>query len=186
MRAKIASVASVFVSRIDVAVDELIAERLGQTTEAAKRQVLTGLRGKIAIANSKLAYQRYKKLFAGYRWEKLHANGARVQRLLWASTSTKNKDYSDVLYVEELIAPDTVNTIPPATMDAFRDHGKVRLSLEEDIGQAKEVMATLDRSGISIDDGDGEAGRGRRAALRRRLRQTARRRGPQARWQSRR
>ena len=148
---KIASVASFFVSRIDVAVDKLIEERLRQTNEADKRRALTGLRGKVAIANAKLAYQRYKRLFAGARWEKLRAKGARVQRLLWASTGTKNKDYSDVLYVEELIAPDTVNTIPPATMDAFRDHGKVRLSLEEDIDQAKQVMATLDRSGISID-----------------------------------
>ena len=110
-----------------------------------------GLRGKVAIANAKLAYQLYKKLFAGARWEKLRAKGARVQRLLWASTSTKNKDYSDVLYVEELIAADTVNTIPPATMDAFRDHGKVRLSLEEDIDQAQQTMKTLERSGISID-----------------------------------
>ena len=148
---KIASVASFFVSRIDVSVDKLIEERLRQTNEVDKRHALTGLRGKIAIANAKLAYQRYKHLFAGARWEKLRAKGARVQRLLWASTGMKNKDYSDVLYVEELIAPDTVNTIPPATMDAFRDHGKVRLSLEEDIDQAKQVMAALDRSGISID-----------------------------------
>ena len=148
---KIASVASVFVSRIDVAVDKLIEQQLSRTDDIGKRQALTGIRGKVAIANSKLAYQRYKNLFAGSRWEKLRAKGARVQRLLWASTSTKNKDYSDVLYVEELIAPDTVNTIPPATMDAFRDHGKVRLSLEENIGQANEVMTTLERSGISID-----------------------------------
>lgn len=148
---KITSVASVFVSRIDVAVDKLIDEHLGRTNDADKRRELSGLRGKVAIANAKLAYQRYKRLFAGARWEKLASKGARVQRLLWASTSTKNKDYRDVLYVEELIAPDTVNTIPPATMDAFRDHGKVRPSLEENIEQAKEVMAMLDRSGISID-----------------------------------
>jgi transaldolase / glucose-6-phosphate isomerase len=148
---KIASVASVFVSRIDVMVDKLIEERLRQSGETDKHKALAGLRGKVAIANSKLAYQRYKRLFAGPRWENLHAKGARVQRLLWASTGTKNKDYSDVLYVEELIGPDTVNTMPPATMEAFRGHGKVRLSLEEDIDQAEEVMATLDRSGISID-----------------------------------
>ena len=148
---KIASVASFFVSRIDVAVDKLIEQRLDQTNDTGKRDALSGLRGKVAIANAKLAYQRYKRLFAGPRWEKLRTSGARVQRLLWASTSTKNKDYSDVLYVEELIAPDTVNTIPPATMDAFRDHGKVRLSLEENIDQAKQVMATLEASGISID-----------------------------------
>ena len=131
--------------------DKLIDERLGQTNEADERQTLAGLRGKVAIANAKLAYQRYKRLFAGARWEKLRAKGARVQRLLWASTGTKNKDYSDVLYVEELIAADTVNTMPPATMDAFRDHGKVRASLEENIDEAKQTMAALDRSGISID-----------------------------------
>ena len=145
---RIASVASFFVSRIDVAVDKLLDERLGQTEKAP---TLAALRGKVAIANAKLAYQRYKRLFAGARWEKLQAKGARVQRLLWASTGTKDKNYSDVLYVEELIAPDTVNTIPPATMDAFRDHGKVRASLEENIEQAKQTMAALERSGISID-----------------------------------
>jgi transaldolase/glucose-6-phosphate isomerase len=149
--AKIASVASFFVSRIDVSIDKLIEERLRQIGEIGQRESLAGLRGKIAIANAKLTYQCYKRLFAGPRWEKLHAKGARVQRLLWASTGTKDKNYSDVLYVEELIAPDTVNTIPPATMDAFRDHGKVRASLEENIEQAKETMAVLDRSGISID-----------------------------------
>jgi transaldolase/glucose-6-phosphate isomerase len=146
---KIASVASFFVSRIDVAVDKLIAEH-GRQTDSAD-EALAGLRGKIAIANAKLAYQRYKRLFAGPRWEKLRAKGARVQRLLWASTGTKNPNYSDVLYVEELIATDTVNTLPPATMDAFRDHGRVRASLEENVEQAKQMMATLDRSGISID-----------------------------------
>jgi transaldolase/glucose-6-phosphate isomerase len=148
---KIASVASFFVSRIDVAVDSLIEERLRQTNETDQRAALTGLRGKIAIANAKLAYQRYKRLFAGTRWEKLKNKGARVQRLLWASTGTKNPQYSDVLYVEELIAADTVNTVPPATMDAFRDHGKVRPSLADNIGEAEQLMATLDRSGISID-----------------------------------
>jgi transaldolase/glucose-6-phosphate isomerase len=145
---KIASVASFFVSRIDVAVDKLIEERTGQ---AEHGDALDGLRGKIAIANAKLAYQRYKQLFAGPRWEKLQAKGARVQRLLWASTGTKNPAYRDVLYVEELIAQDTVNTLPPPTMDAFRDHGKVRASLEENVDQAKQMMATLERSGISID-----------------------------------
>jgi transaldolase/glucose-6-phosphate isomerase len=148
---KVASVASFFVSRIDVSVDKLIEERLRNVTNSEKHAALAGLRGKVAIANAKLAYQRYKRLFAGARWEKLQAKGARVQRLLWASTGTKNKDYNDVLYVEELIAPNTVNTIPPATMDAFRDHGKVRSSLEENIEEAKRTMAALDHSGISID-----------------------------------
>ncbi|WP_088348645.1 MULTISPECIES: bifunctional transaldolase/phosoglucose isomerase [Rhodomicrobium] len=148
---KIASVASFFISRIDVEVDKRIEERLRQTNEAETRDGLTALRGKVAIANAKLAYQRYKRLFAGPRWEALRSGGARVQRLLWASTGTKNKDYSDVLYVETLIAPDTVNTLPPATMDAFRDHGKVAPTLEADIDQAEQVMAALDRFGISID-----------------------------------
>lgn len=148
---KIASVASFFVSRIDVAVEALIDEKLRQTKENDRAAELAGLRGKIAIANAKLAYQRYKHLFSGARWEKLRDKGARAQRLLWASTGTKNPAYSDVLYIEELIAPDTVNTIPPATMDAFRDHGKVRASLENNIEQATQTMAALDRCGISID-----------------------------------
>ena len=148
---KIASVASFFVSRIDVAVDKLIDERLPRTNDAGERTALSGLRGKVAVANAKLAYQRYKRLFAGTRWERLQAKGARVQRLLWASTGTKDKAYSDVLYIEELIAADTINTIPPKTMDAFRDHGKVRASLEENIGQAEQTMATLEKAGISID-----------------------------------
>jgi transaldolase / glucose-6-phosphate isomerase len=148
---RIASVSSFFVSRIDVAVDELIGQRLRQTNDGGEREALSGLRGKAAIANAKLAYQRYKHHFAGPRWEKLRAKGARVQRLLWASTGRKNKAYSDVLYVEELIGRDTINTMPPATLDAFRDHGKLRPSLEEGIDQAEQVIATLDRLGISID-----------------------------------
>jgi transaldolase / glucose-6-phosphate isomerase len=149
---KVSSVASFFVSRIDVAVDKLIEERIRQTNETDQGKMLAGLRGKVAIANAKLAYQRYKRLFSGPRWEKLRAKGARVQRLLWASTGTKNKDYSDVLYVEELIAADTISTVPPATMDAFRDHGKVRASLEENIDGAVQTMVALDRFGISIDE----------------------------------
>ncbi len=149
---KIASVASFFVSRIDVSVDKLIEEKLAETNDARRREDLKKLAGKVAIANAKLAYQRYKRLFAGPRWERLKAKGARVQRMLWASTGTKNKAYSDVLYIEELIAPDTINTIPPATMDAFRDHGKARASLEENIEQAEQTMATLEKVGISIDE----------------------------------
>jgi len=148
---RIASVASFFVSRIDVAAEKLIDERLRRISRGEERTALEGLRGKVAIANAKLAYQRYKQLFAGTRWEKLQAKGARVQRLLWASTGRKNPAYSDVLYVEELIAPDTVNTMPPETMDAFRDHGRVRASLEENIAAAGQVMATLERCDISID-----------------------------------
>jgi transaldolase/glucose-6-phosphate isomerase len=145
--ARVSSVASFFVSRIDTAVDKRIEERL----RTGKDETLAGLRGKVAIANAKLAYQRYKRIFAGPRWDALRKKGARVQRLLWASTGTKNPAYSDVLYVEELIAADTVNTMPPATMDAFRDHGRVRSSLEENVEEAGRMMEALDRSGISID-----------------------------------
>jgi transaldolase/glucose-6-phosphate isomerase len=149
---KIASVASFFISRIDVAVDRLIDERLQREKRGETKKLLSSLRGKVAVANAKLAYQRYRRLFAGGRWEKLKARGARVQRLLWASTGTKNPDYSDVLYVEELIGRDTINTMPLKTMDAFRDHGRVRLSLEEGIGDAEHVMSGLSRCGISIDE----------------------------------
>src|SRR5439155_11577922 len=147
---KVASVASFIVSSIDTAVDKLIDERLG-TKPGDHREDFSGLRGKIAIANAKLAYQDYKRLFSGGRWEKLKANGARVQRLLWASTGVKNPTYRDVLYVEELIAPDTVNTLPPSTLDAFRDHGKVGATLERGIDHAEQQMAALDRFGVSID-----------------------------------
>ena len=147
---KTSSVASFFVSRIDVAVDMIIEDRLRGDHKTA-RQELGQLRGKIAIANAKLAYQRYKRLFAGARWEALRAKGAGVQRLLWASTGVKNPAYRDVLYVEELIAPETVNTVPPATMEAFHRHGKVSSTLEANIDQAEKHMAMLAQSDISID-----------------------------------
>ena len=149
---RIASVASFFVSRIDTAVDKLLDARIDQTRDNAEHGALTSIRGKVAIANAKLAYQRYKRLFAGPRWEALRAKGARTQRLLWASTGTKNPEYSDVLYVEELIGPATINTMPLATMDAFRDHGKIRASLEEDRPAARQVLKTLERLGISLDE----------------------------------
>ena len=121
---RIASVASFFVSRIDTAVDKLLDEAAARATERRQSAaVLTGLRGKVAIANAKLAYQRWQRRFAGARWERLKKHGARPQQLLWASTGTKNPAYSDVLYVDELIGPETVNTMPEKTMDAFRDHG---------------------------------------------------------------
>jgi transaldolase/glucose-6-phosphate isomerase len=104
----------------------------------------------VAIANAKLTYQKYKEIFSGPRWQALAAKGATTQRVLWASTGTKNPAYSDVLYVEELIGPDTVNTVPPATFDAFRDHGKPRASLEENVDAAGKTMADLGRSGISM------------------------------------
>src|SRR2546423_2246166 len=147
----VASVASFFVSRIDTAVDKQLDEKIARANDPTEKQRLAALKGKVAIANAKLAYQDYKRLFSGARWEKLKAKGARPQRLLWASTGTKNKDYSDVLYVEELIGPNTINTMPPATLEAFRDHGKLRDSLEENIEDAKRVLAELEKSGISLD-----------------------------------
>jgi transaldolase/glucose-6-phosphate isomerase len=147
----VASVASFFVSRIDTAVDKQLDEKIARANDPHEKERLAALKGKVAIANAKLAYQEYQDLFSGSRWEKLAAKGARPQRLLWASTGTKNKDYSDVLYVEELIGRDTINTVPPATLDAFRDHGKLRDSLEENIDDAKHVLAELDKSGVSLD-----------------------------------
>jgi transaldolase/glucose-6-phosphate isomerase len=147
----VASVASFFVSRIDSAVDKQLDEKIAKANDPTEKARLTALKGKIAIANAKLAYQDYKKLFSGPRWDKLAAKGAKPQRLLWASTGTKNKAYSDVLYVEELIGRNTINTVPPATLDAFRDHGKLRDSLEENIDDAKRVLAGLEKSGISLD-----------------------------------
>jgi len=146
----IASVASFFVSRIDTAVDKLLDEKLEQANDPDEKARLHALKGKVAIANAKLAYRHYKRLFAGRRWEALTAKGARPQRLLWASTGTKNKAYSDVLYVDELIGRDTVNTMPIATMDAFRDHGKLRDTLDDDVAGAQGVLEGLACTGISL------------------------------------
>jgi transaldolase/glucose-6-phosphate isomerase len=146
----VASVASFFISRIDTAIDALIVDRLKVSTDSREQALLRSLEGKVAIANAKLTYQRYRQLFSGRRWETLAAQGAQTQRVLWASTSTKNPKYRDVLYVEELIGPETVNTIPPATFDAFRDHGRPRASLMEDIDGALDTMATLEKVGISM------------------------------------
>jgi transaldolase/glucose-6-phosphate isomerase len=147
----VASVASFFVSRIDSAVDKALDDKIAKVNDPAEKARLAALQGKIAIANAKLAYQHYKRLFAGPRWDKLAARGAQAQRLLWASTGTKNKAYRDTLYVEELIGPNTVNTVPPATLDAFRDHGLLRDSLEENVDAAKQALADLEASGISLD-----------------------------------
>lgn len=147
----VASVASFFVSRIDSVVDKQLDEKIARANDPSEKERLAALKGKVAIANAKLAYQDYKRIFAGPRWDKLAAKGAKPQRLLWASTGTKNKDYRDVLYVEELIGPNTVNTVPPATLDAFRDHGKLRDSLEENIDDARRVLEELAQSGISLD-----------------------------------
>ncbi len=147
---RVASVASFFVSRIDTAVDSQLDGKIAAASGDQKKQ-LEALKGKVAIANAKLAYQHYKKVIASDRWKKLAAKGAKVQRLLWASTGTKNKAYSDVLYIEELIGRDTVNTVPPATLDAFRDHGKPRDSLEEKVADAERVLTDLAKAGVSLD-----------------------------------
>jgi transaldolase/glucose-6-phosphate isomerase len=147
---KMAGVASFFISRIDTLVDSIIDDRLKTTTDAKQQELLKSLRGKVAIANGKLTYQRYQHIFSGPRWAALAAKGAQTQRVLWASTSTKNPNYRDVMYVEELIGPDTVDTMPPATVDAFRDHGRVRNSLTEDVPGAQKVMDNLAKAGISI------------------------------------
>jgi transaldolase / glucose-6-phosphate isomerase len=147
--AHIASVASFFVSRIDTLVDGKIDEML-KTASGEQKTLLESLQGKIAIANAKLTYKKYQELFSGPRWKALADKGAQTQRLLWASTSTKNPKYRDVLYVEELIGQDTVDTIPPATFDAFRDHGKLRNSLTEDAPGAATTMSNLQKAGISM------------------------------------
>ena len=148
---RVASVASFFVSRIDSAVDKLLDGKIAKANDPNEGARLAALKGKVAIANAKLAYQRYKRLFAGKRWEQLAAKGAKPQRLLWAGTGTKNKAYSDVLYVEELIGPNTISTMPPATLDAFRDHGKIRDTLQAGIEDAQRVLDDLAPTGISLD-----------------------------------
>ena len=147
---KIGGVASFFISRIDSLVDSMINDKLKTTTDVQQQAQLKSLLGKVAIANGKLTYLRYQRIFSGPRWQALAAQGAQTQRVLWASTSTKNPAYRDVMYVEELIGPDTVNTMPPATIDAFRDHGRLRNSLTEDVAGAQNVMDNLARTGISI------------------------------------
>ena len=147
---EVASVASFFVSRIDTMVDALIEDRLRQVGRASERLALRALTGQAAVANAKLAYASYGEICASERWQKLAARGARTQRLLWASTSVKNPTYRDVLYVEELIGADTVNTMPEVTLDAFRDHGVVRPTLEEGLERARDVLEGLEELGISM------------------------------------
>jgi len=148
---RVASVASFFVSRIDTLVDSRVDE-LEKNASGAKKELLESVRGKIAIANAKLTYQKYQELFGGPRWKALAGKGAQTQRLLWASTSTKNPKYRDVIYVEELIGADTVNTIPPATFDAFREHGNLRKSLTEDVLGGANTMENLRKAGIAMQE----------------------------------
>ncbi|RMG91951.1 MAG: transaldolase [Chloroflexi bacterium] len=141
---RVASVASFFVSRVDTAVDKQLA--------TLSDPVAPTLMGKVAIANSRLVYQRFKQLFHGNQFAQLRQAGARVQRLLWASTSTKNPNYPDTLYIDELIGPETVTTIPPQTIDAFRDHGKVGYTLEKDLDKAHHILDTLPQLGINLNE----------------------------------
>jgi len=146
----LASVASFFISRIDTLVDRLAAAKLETETDPPRREKLQAIQGKVAIANGKLAYEAYQRIFSSVRWKALAAKGAQTQRVLWASTSTKNPNYRDVVYVEELIGPDTVNTVPPATLDAFRDHGQPHQSLTEGLAGARQTMSDLAAAGIAM------------------------------------
>jgi transaldolase/glucose-6-phosphate isomerase len=147
---KMASVASFFISRIDNSIDAIVAECLKASKDPREQEQLKSLLGKVAVANGKETYVLYQKIFSGDRWKALATKGAQTQRVLWASTSTKNPHYSDVLYVQELIGPDTVNTIPPATFNAFRDHGHPRASLTENVEDANRTMQTAAKLGISM------------------------------------
>jgi transaldolase len=148
---RLASVASFFVSRVDTLADRLLNEKIADTEDPRDKKALEELRGKVAVANAKLAYALFEELFSGPRWDALKAAGARPQRPLWASTGTKNPDYSDVLYVDTLIGPHTINTMPAKTIQAFLDHGVVKRTVDSDLEQAKDVMLDLEAAVISID-----------------------------------
>jgi transaldolase len=147
----IASVASFFVSRVDTLVDKVLEDKIKATSDSAEQQKLKALEGKAAIANARLVYQEFKQIFNTPRFETLKQNGAHLQRPLWASTSTKNPAYRDVLYAEELIGPNTVDTMPLETIENFRDHGRVSLTIENNIPQAKAELAALEEVGIHYD-----------------------------------
>jgi transaldolase len=147
----IASVASFFVSRVDTLVDKVLEDRIKATSDSAEQQKLKSLEGKAAIANARLVYLEFKRIFGTPRFESLKHSGAHVQRPLWASTSTKNPAYRDVLYAEELIGPDTVDTMPLETIENFRDHGRVSRTIENNIPQAKAELAALEEVGIHYD-----------------------------------
>ena len=148
----VGGVASFFISRVDSEIDKRLDAMIASAQSPEDAERLKGLKGRAAIANAKLAYKLFQSRFSGQRWERLVEKGARVQRPLWASTSTKNPAYRDVLYVEELIGPDTVNTMPPQTLEAFRDHGETRRSVDENVGGAVQLLAELESIGISMKD----------------------------------
>ena len=148
---RISSVASFFVSRVDTEVDKRLDALAASATDAQRERILA-LHGRAAIANAQMAYQLFREEFSSPRWAPLAAAGARVQRPLWASTSTKNPAYRDVVYIEQLIGPDTVNTMPPATIEAFRDHGEVARTVDADPDAAKRTLADLGAVGVDLDD----------------------------------
>jgi transaldolase/glucose-6-phosphate isomerase len=145
-----ASVASFFVSRVDTMCDKLLDEKIAQAGDEAAKQRLAGLKGRTGVANSKLVYRRFAELFGGPRWQRLAAAGAQLQRVLWASTGTKNQGYSDILYVDQLIGPHTINTVPEPTLDAFRDHGDVRRTVDVDVDRAGADLRALAAAGIDL------------------------------------
>jgi len=147
---RLASVASFFVSRVDTLVDQKLDEKIQAEKDEGRKAQLRKLKGKVAVANAQLAYARFQEIFGSERFKRLQAQGARLQRPLWASTSTKNPDYKDVKYVEELIGPDTINTMPQATIHAFKDHGIVKRTIDQHIAAAKDVMQMLEAAGIDF------------------------------------
>jgi len=149
---EIFSVASFFVSRVDSAVDKLLEAKIQATQDENERQELQSLLGKAAVANAKMAYVAFQEMFSGARWEGLAAQGANCQRPLWASTGTKNPKYPDTMYVDELIGPDTVNTMPPATIEAFADHGHPARTVDQGVDEARRCLERLAAAGIKIDE----------------------------------
>jgi transaldolase len=147
---QLASVASFFVSRIDTLADKWLDEKIKHESDQRKIEELNNLKGKVAIANAKIAYERFKEIFSGSRFQALREKGARVQRPLWASTSTKNPAYADVMYVEALIGPDTINTMPLETINAFRDHGHVERTVDKDMEAAYQVIYHFENAGLSL------------------------------------
>lgn len=148
---RVASVASFFVSRVDTMIDDMLDAKIAETDDPARQEELRALKGKAGIANAQLAYKLFVDRFKAEDFRRLAERGAKIQRLLWGSTSTKNPDYSDVLYVDNLIGPNTINTAPPETIKAFVDHGALATTLTEDVSDAEQVMQALAREGIDID-----------------------------------
>jgi transaldolase/glucose-6-phosphate isomerase len=149
---EITSVASFFVSRVDTLTDKLLEVRLSSAASKAEKGQISALLGKAAVVNAKIAYKKYKGIFAGNRFSALKEKGGRLQRLLWGSTGTKNPKYSDIKYVEELIGPDSINTMPETTMMAFKDHGRVKISIDDALGEAEKVFPELRSIGVDIDE----------------------------------